>query len=168
MKFSTTDIYLESGVTWAFIEGAELTDVETIPNNMSNQTDERLEWYEFDMSVYRVNANDGVYVFAKDEMSYKVKFLTYYNANDEPRFPTMQIASLGNSTFPALENSDLVIPSPCKIVTDDLDGEYWNANETIHLIENEINLCDGICLINLEIKYETVDVEIDLSNFEIS
>ena len=168
MKFSTTDIYLESGVTWAFIEGAELTDVETIPNNMSNQTDERLEWYEFDMSVYRVNANDGVYVFAKDEMSYKVKFLTYYNADDEPRFPTMQIASLGNSTFPALENSDLVIPSPCKIVTDDLDGEYWNANETIHLIENEINLCDGICLINLEIKYETVDVEIDLSNFEIS
>ena len=79
----------------------------------------------------------------------------------------MQIASLGNSTFPALENSDLVVPSPCKIVTDDLDGEYWNANETIRLIENEINLCDGICSINLEIKYETVNVEIDLSNFEI-
>ena len=98
MKFSTTDIYLESGVTWAFIEGAELTDVETIPNNMSKQTN---VWNgKFDMSVYRVNANDGVYVFAKDEMSYKVKFLTYYNANDEPRFPTMQIASLDNSTFP--------------------------------------------------------------------
>ena len=167
MKFSSTDIYLDSGVTWAFVEGADFADVQSIPDDMSNQTEDRLEWYEYDMAVHRVNPNDGVYVFAKDEMSFKVKFLTYYNEADESRYPTMQIASVGNSSFPALDNPDLVIPSPCMIVTDDLDGEYWNANETIHLIENGENLCDGVCIIELEIKYETVNVEIDLSNFEI-
>ena len=167
MKFSSTDIYLNSGVTWAFVDGAEFSDVQTVPDEMSNQTEDRLEWYEYDMSVHRVNPNDGVYVFSKDEMSFKVKFLTYYNQDDESRYPTMQIASVGNSSFPALDNSDLVVPSPCKIVTDGQDTDFWNANETIHLLENGENLCDGICIIELEIKYETVDVETDLSSFEI-
>ena len=141
--------------------------MQSIPDDISNQTEDRLEWYEYDMAVHRVNPNGGVYVFAKEEMSFKVKFLTYYNEADESRHPTMQIASVGNSSFPALDNPDLVIPSPCKIVTDDLDEDFWNANETIHLIENGENLCDGVCIIELEIKYETVNVEIDLSNFEI-
>ena len=167
MKFSSTDIYLDSGVTWAFIGGADFSDVQAVPDEMSNQTEERLEWYEYDMSVHRVNPNDGVYVFSKDELSFKVKFLTYYNEADESRYPTMQIASVGNSSFPALDNPDLVIPSPCKIVTDDQDTDFWNANETIHLIENGENLCDGICIIELEIKYETIDVETELSTFEI-
>ena len=167
MKFSSTDIYLDGDVTWAFVEGADFSEVQSVPEEMSNQTEDRLEWYEYDMSVHRVNPNDGVYVFAKDEMSFKVKFLTYYNEADESRYPTMQIASVGNSSFPALDNPDLVVPSPCKIVTDDLDENFWNANETIHLIENGENLCDGVCIIELEIKYETVNVEIDLSNFEI-
>ena len=167
MKFSSTDIYLDSDVTWAFVGGAEFSDVQTMPDEMSNQTEDRLEWYEYDMSVHRVNPNDGVYVFAKDEMSFKVKFLTYYNEADESRYPTMQIASVGNSSFPALENPDLVVPSPCKIVTDDQDTVFWNANETIHLIENGENLCDDVCIIELELKYETIDVETELSTFEI-
>ena len=167
MKFSSTDVYVNSGVTWAFVDGAEFSDVQTVPDEMSNQTEDRLEWYEYDMSVHRVNPNDGVYVFSKDEMSFKVKFLTYYNEADESRYPTMQIASVGNSSFPALDNPDLVIPSPCKIVTDDQDTDFWNANETIHLIENGENLCDGVCIIELEIKYETIDVEAELSTFEI-
>ena len=168
MKFSSTDIYLDSGVTWAFVEGAVLSDVQAVPDEISNQTEERLEWYEYDMSVHRVNPNDGVYVFSKDELSFKVKFLTYYNEADESRYPTMQIASVGNSSFPALDNPDLVVPSPCKIVSDDLDADFWNANETIHLIENGENLCDGVCVIELEIRYETIDVETDFSTFEIS
>ena len=168
MKFSSTDIYLDSGVTWAFVEGAVLSDVQAVPDEISNQTEERLEWYEYDMSVHRVNPNDGVYVFSKDELSFKVKFLTYYNEADESRYPTMQIASVGNSSFPALDNPDLVVPSPCKIVSDDQDADFWNANETIHLIENGENLCDGVCVIELEIRYETIDVETDFSTFEIS
>ena len=79
----------------------------------------------------------------------------------------MLIASLGESEFPALNNPDLVIPSPCKITTDDLDLDNWNANETISLHENGVNFCDGKCEIELEIIYETVLVEIDTPEFEI-
>ena len=76
--------------------------------------------------------------------------------------------SVGNSSFPALDNPDLVVPSPCKIVSDDLDTDFWNANETIHLMENGENLCDGVCIIELQLRYETIDVETDFSTFEIS
>lgn len=167
MKFSSTDIYLDSDVTWAFVEGAYFSEVQTVPEEMSNLTEDRLEWYEYDMAVHRVNPSDGVYIFAKDEMSFKIKFLTYYNEDDESRYPTMQIASVGNTSFPALANPDLVVPSPCKIITDDFDTDFWNANETIHLIENGGNICDGVCEIELAIKYETINVEIELSKFEI-
>jgi len=167
MKFSSTDIYLDSDVTWAFFEGAYFSEVQSVPEEMSNLTEDRLEWYEYDMAVHRVNPSDGVYVFAKDDLSLKVKFLTYYNEDDESRYPTMQIASVGNTSFPALDNPDLVVPSPCKIITDDLDTDFWNANETIHLIENGGNICDGVCEIELAIKYETINVEIELSKFEI-
>jgi hypothetical protein len=167
MKFSSTDIYLDSDVTWAFVEGAYFSEVQSVPEEMSNLTEDRLEWYEYDMAVHRVNPSDGVYIFAKDEMSFKIKFLTYYNEDDESRYPTMQIASVGNTSFPALDNPDLVVPSPCKIITDDLDTDFWNANETINLIENGGNICDGVCEIELAIKYETINVEIELSKFEI-
>ena len=167
MKFSSTDIYLGSGVSWKYIEDADMSDVTSIPDDLSSDIEDRLEWYEYDMSVHRVNPNDGVYVIQKDNMSFKIKFLTYYNSADESRYPTMLISSIGESEFPALNNPDLVIPSPCKITTDDLDLDYWNANETISLHENGVNFCDGICEIKLEILYETISVEIDTSEFEI-
>lgn len=160
MKFSSTDIYLAEGITWKFVEGASLSEINEIPNGMSNDTSQRLEWYEYDMSVHRVNPNDGVYVVAKDEMAFKINFLTYYNADGEGRYPTMQIASIGNASFPALEDPELVVPSPCKIISDSEDKDYWNSNETINLIENQINLCDGTCNISISVKYETIDVEI--------
>ena len=161
MKFSSTDIYLSEGVSWTFIEGAELSEVNEVPADLSNDTSERLEWYTYDMSVHRVNPNDGVYIVVKDELAFKLDFLTYYNDDDESRYPTMQIATIGESNFPALENPDLVVPSPCKIVSNDLDRDFWNINETIQLFENQINLCDGTCSIEIEIYYETIEVEID-------
>ena len=161
MKFSSTDIYLSEGISWTFIEGAELSEVNEVPEDLSNETSERLEWYTYDMSVHRVNPNDGVYVFVKDELAFKVNFLTYYNEQDENRYPTMQIAAIGESDFPALNDPDLVVPSPCKIVSDDIDNDYWNANETIQLFENQINLCNGPCSIKILVYYETIDVEIN-------
>ena len=161
MKFSSTDIYLSEGISWTFIEGAELSEVNGVPEDLSNETSERLEWYTYDMSVHRVNPNDGVYVFVKDELAFKVNFLTYYNEQDENRYPTMQIAAIGESDFPALNDPDLVVPSPCKIVSDDIDNDYWNANETIQLFENQINLCNGPCSIKILVYYETIDVEIN-------
>ena len=161
MKFSSTDIYLSEGISWTFIEGAELSEVNGAPEDLSNETSERLEWYTYDMSVHRVNPNDGVYVFVKDELAFKVNFLTYYNEQDENRYPTMQIAAIGESDFPALNDPDLVVPSPCKIVSDDMDNDHWNANETIQLFENQINLCNGPCSIKILVYYETIDVEIN-------
>ena len=161
MKFSSTDIYLSEGISWTFIEGAELSEVNGVPEGLSNETSERLEWYTYDMSVHRVNPNDGVYVFVKDELAFKVNFLTYYNEQDENRYPTMQIAAIGESDFPALNDPGLVVPSPCKIVSDDMDNDYWNANETIQLFENQINLCNGPCSIKILVYYETIDVEIN-------
>ena len=161
MKFSSTDIYLSEGVSWTFIEDAELSEVNEIPEDLTNDTSERLEWYTYDMSVHRVNPNDGVYVFVNSESSFKVSFLTYYNNNDESRHPTMQIAAIGDSIFPALDDPDLVSPSPCKIVSDDIDKGHWNSNETIQLFENQINLCDGTCSIEIVVYYETIEVEIN-------
>ena len=161
MKFSSTDIYLSEGISWTFIEGAKLSEINEVPDDLSNETSERLEWYTYDMSVHRVNPNDGVYVFVKDELSFKVNFLTYYNEQDENRYPTMQIAAIGESNFPALNDPNLVVPSPCKIVSDDLDNDHWNSNETIWLFENQINLCDGTCSIKILVYYETVEVEIN-------
>lgn len=161
MKFSSTDIFLSEGVSWTFIEGAELSEVNEVPADLSNDTSERLEWYTYDMSVHRVNPNDGVYVFAKDELAFKVNFLTYYNEQDENRYPTMQIAAIGESDFPALNDPDLVVPSPCKIVSDDIDKDHWNSNETIQLFENQINLCEGTCSIEIYVYYETIEVEIN-------
>lgn len=161
MKFSSTDIYLSDGVNWTFIEGADLSEVSEVPEELNNDTSDRLEWYTYDMSVHRVNPNDGVYIFAKDDLAFKVNFLTYYNEKDENRYPTMQIAAIGDSDFPALDDPELVVPSPCKIVSDDIDKDYWNSNETIQLLENQINLCDGTCSIEIEVYYETIEVEID-------
>ena len=161
MKFSSTDIYLSDGISWTFIEAAELSEVNEVPEDLSNDTSERLEWYTYDMSVHRVNPNNGVYVFAKDEIAFKVNFLTYYNEQDENRYPTMQIAAIGESAFPALNDPDLVVPSPCKIVSDDIDKDHWNSNETIQLFENQINLCGGTCSIKIYVYYETIEVEIN-------
>lgn len=167
MKFSTTDVYLGDGVSWKFISDASFSEVNSIPSDLSNETNDRLNWYEYDMSVHRVIPNDGVYVIQMDNKTFKIKFLTYYNSDDESRYPTMLISAIDNSSFPALNNPDLVKPSPCKIVSDDYEEDYWNANETISLFENRIDLCNGICIISLDVVYETVDVKIDNPRFEI-
>ena len=160
MKFSTTDIYLGEGLSWKFIEGASLSEIQEVPDGLSNDTSERLEWYEYDLSVHRVNPNEGVYVVVKDDMAFKINFLTYYNQDDESRYPTMQIAAIGNASFPALEDPELVVPSPCKITSESEDMDNWNSNETIHLFENQINLCEGACKLTISVKYETIEVEI--------
>ena len=168
MKFSSTDVFFGENIRWTFLEGVEFSEVEIVAvNELSNDTENRLEWYEYDLSVHRVNPNDGTYLIEKEDSWFKIKFLTYYNSEDESRYPTMQIAAVGNTSFPALQNPDLVVPSPCMIISDDVESDYWDSEETIILIENGVNLCDGKCSIKLEIKFETIAVEIDESEFEL-
>ena len=161
MKFSSTNIFLGDDVKWLFLDDADFKEVIEIPSdNLSNNTEVRLEWYTYDLSVHRIDPNDGVYVLEKNDMWFKINFLSYYNSDDESRFPAMQIAALNGSDFPALSNSDLVVPSPCIILTEDSDIDYWNANETIILAENGINLCGQSCDINVKIKFETTPVDV--------
>lgn len=168
MKFSSTDVFFGENIRWTFLEGVEFSEVEIVAENeLSNDTENRLEWYEYDLSVHRVNPNDGTYLIEKEDSWFKIKFLTYYNSEDESRYPTMQIAAVGNTSFPALQNPDLVVPSPCMIISDEVESDYWDSEETIILIENGVNLCDGKCSIKLEIKFETIAVEVDESEFEL-
>ena len=161
MKFSSTDIFLADAVKWLFLGDVDFKEVIEIPsNNLSNNTEDSLDWYTYDLSVHRIDPNDGVYVVEKNDMWFKINFLSYYNSDDESRFPAMQIAALNGSDFPALNNSDLVVPSPCIILTEDSDIDYWNANETIILAENGINLCGQSCEINVKIKFETTPVDV--------
>ena len=159
MKFSSTDILLADGVKWLFLDDVDFKEVIEIPsNNLSNNTEDSLDWYTYDLSVHRIDPNDGVYVVEKNDTWFKINFLSYYNSDDESRFPAMQIAALNGTDFPALSNSDLVAPSPCIILTEDSNTDYWNANETIILAENGINLCSQSCDIDVKIKFETTPV----------
>lgn len=168
MKFSSTDVFLNNDVNWTFVEGADFSGIsETSGLELSNNTDDRLEWYTYDISVHRVNPNDGVYVLESNNSWYKVKFLSYYNADDESRYPTIQIAALDGTIFPALANPEIVVPSPCLIVTDDLDTLSWNADEKISLVENGIDLCNAKCSIAVEVEFETITVEVEDSEVEI-
>jgi len=168
MRFSSTDIFLEDNVSWIFLEDMNFVDVVENPTSeLSNDTELRLEWYTYDLSVHRVEPNAGVYVLQKDAMWFKVSFLTYYNSDDDSRYPTMQVAALNETDFPALSNPDLVIPSPCMIFTEDLDMNYWNANETIILAENGFDLCSQSCTIKINIEYETISVEVSKPEIEI-
>ena len=162
MRFSSTDVFLGESVNWTFIEGADFGEIESSSGlELSSENEERLEWYTYDMSVHRVNPNDGIYILESNNSWYKVKFLSYYNADDESRHPTFQVAALEGTDFPALSNPDLVVPSPCLIVTDDLDTSSWNAEETITLIENGVDLCNNECEFKVMIAFETIAVEID-------
>ena len=168
MKFSSTDVFLNNDVNWTFVEGADFSEIKgTSGLELSSNTDDRLEWYTYDMSVHRVDPNDGVYVIESNNSWYKVKFLSYYNSEDESRYPTIQIAALDGTIFPALENPEIVVPSPCLIVTDDLDTLSWNADEKISLVENGIDLCNGKCVIAIKVEFETILVEIEDSEVEI-
>lgn len=168
MRFSSTDVFLGESVNWTFIEGADFGEIESSSGlELSSENEERLEWYTYDMSVHRVNPNDGVYILESNNSWYKVKFLSYYNADDESRHPTFQVAALEGTDFPALSNPDIVVPSPCLIVTDDLDTSSWNAEETITLIENGVDLCNNECEFKVIIAFETIAVEIDESEVTI-
>ena len=168
MRFSTTDVFLDSSVNWTFIDGADFDEIVNETGlDLSSDNEERLEWYTYDLSVHRVNPNDGVYVFERNNSFYKVKFLSYYDSNDDYRYPTLKVAALDGTNFPALSNPDIVVPSPCLIVTEDLDLLSWNADETISLVENGIDLCKNECKIAVRISFETISVDVEQSEVTI-
>lgn len=162
MRFSTTDIFFSDGVQWAFLEGQTIGEITSANStSWSNETNDRLEWYTYDIAVHRVNPIEGTYLILEDNVIYKIQFLTYYNEEDESRFPTMLISALDKTEFPALNNPNLVVPSPCLIQSGDDTFSHWNATETITLLENGMNICSSPCSPEIIVFFETTIVKIE-------
>jgi len=161
IRFSKTDVFLAEGVRWASVEGTDFQEFTQYPSgDLSNQTEERLEWYTYDLAEHRVQPNDGFYVIEQDGMMYKMQFLSYYNQADESRHPTIVVAALNGTTFPALSDGDLVEPSPCLIVVEGNNTSVWASNATVTLVENGIQICDTSCRVQVLAEYETVSINI--------
>ncbi len=161
LRFSSTDIFVGEGHDWAFLENVGFDDVVSSDNiSFSNNTEERLEWYTYDLSVHRVTPTNGVYVFQFEGVHYKVKFVSYYNEDDERRYPTMLVASLDASAFPALDDPTLVSPAPCLLQAGDGELVYWNATETVELYEQNVNIRQDSTPMVLQMAYEGVEVRI--------
>ena len=161
LRFSSTDIFVGEGHSWAYLEDAAFEDINSADNlTLSTNTEDRLEWYTYDLSVHRITPVGGVFVFQFEDAHYKVKFVTYYNEDDERRYPTMLVAALNGSVFPALEDPNLVSPAPCLIRAGDGDLTYWNASETVELYEQDINIRSATTPLVLVLAYEGIEVRI--------
>lgn len=162
IRLSKTDAFLAEGVRWSFVEGIPYEDLNAFESsNLSNATEDRLEWYTYDFAEHRVQPNDGFYVIETDGMMFKMQFLSYYNQADEGRHPTLLIAALNGTTFPALTDVSLVQPSPCLIQTNSDAGSVWAANASITLVENGVQICDGPCTLKLEASFETFPIQVE-------
>jgi hypothetical protein len=160
MKFSKTDIFFSEGIQWTFVENQDIGEITSVNSSaLSNETEDRLEWYTYDITVHRVDPKKGTYLVMQDEIIYKLQFLTYYNEADESRFPTMLISSLNKTEYPALNDPSLVIPSPCLIESVDDTFSHWNATETITLSENGVDICSSICSFEVVMLFETSEVK---------
>ncbi len=162
IRMAKTDAFLSDGTRWSFVEGIAFEDLNSFDTSeLSNATEDRLEWYTYDLAEHRVLPNDGFYVIETDGMMFKMQFLSYYNQADEGRHPTLLIAALNGTTFPALSDENLVQPSPCLIHTNGNAGGVWAANASITLVENGVQICDGPCDLKLEASFETFPIQVE-------
>ncbi len=160
MRFSKTDIYLSDRVTGTIIEEIEFEELVSVPNQEFTETsDDRLDWYDYKLSTHRVEVKDKIYVIGIENNFYKIKFLSYYNENDDGRYVSFMIGALDNTTFPALSNPDLVSPAKCTIIELNDKSELWEKNETIAIYENDFNICSEPCSIKITITYEGIVVK---------
>ncbi|MEJ6562308.1 MAG: HmuY family protein [Euryarchaeota archaeon] len=161
LSFSKTDVFLSDGVQWAYLDGATFQDVTQYNvSDLSNQTEERLEWYSYDFTEHRVQPTEGVYILEHDGLMFKMQFITYYNQADESRYPTITVAALNGTAFPALNDVNLVEPSPCLIIVSDGNTSVWSSNTTITLIENGVQICNGPCSFEVQASYETASIKV--------
>ena len=159
LRASKTDIFLSDDVQWMYLSGKTFQEVKSVnQSEMSNETSDRLEWYTYDLAAHRITPNEGTYVLLQDDVYYKVQFLSYYNDKDESRHISILSSALTPEEHPALQDSTLVIPSPCLIETSG-NSTVWNATETILLYEQDVDICGAECKITFNITYEMVDVK---------
>ena len=155
MRFSKTDIYLSGNVTGAIVEDIKFEELLDPPDTEFTETsEERLDWYDYKISTHRIEVEDKIYVIKIEDDFYKIKFISYYNDDDEPRYVSFLIGALDNSVFPALSNPDLVSPAKCTIIEMTESSDSWEKDEIIAIYENDFNICSTSCNIKITITYE--------------
>ena len=159
VRASKTDVFFSEGIEWIYLSEVSFQDVDGVnESELSNSTTERLEWYSYDLAAHRIKPNDGTYVLQQDGMFYKMQFISYYNENDESRYISVLTSALVPEEHPALLDPTLVVPSPCLIETSG-DSMQWNAAESITLREQNTQICDENCSLNINITYEMIAVK---------
>ena len=159
-RFSTTSVFLADGVRWAYLEGHGFSEPVNLSDvTFSNDTEEKLPWYDYDFAVHRVTPKEGLFLLEVEDVVYRLGFVTYYNDADEGRFPTFRFAAEEPDRFPALNDPNRVTPSSCLILTDDGDTLSWNGNETLTLLENGVQLAGPGDIVKVLISYEGQPVE---------
>ena len=159
VRASKTDVFFSEGIEWMYLSEVSFQNVDSVnESELSNSTTNRLEWYSYDLAAHRITPNVGTYVVLQDGMLYKMQFISYYNQNDESRHISVLTSALVPEQHPALLDSTLVVPSPCLIETSG-DTVHWNATQSITLREQDTQICDENCSLNINITYEMIAVK---------
>ena len=156
LRFSKTDIYLGENISWMSVDDIEFNELTDVPEgNFSTDTSESLDWYNYDLSTHRVDPINRLFIVQEGQTIYKIKFLNYYNEDDESRHVTFIVSLLSGEQIPAINNPNLVQSSPCIIGDDD---SVWSHDEIIHIQENGVDICASSCTLKITVTYENIEV----------
>ena len=159
LRFSKTDIFLSDNTTGTIIQDKSFEELINIPDQeFTENSDERLDWYDYKLSTHRVEPEDKIYVIKVNDDYFKIKFTSYYNKDDEARYVSFMIGALGNTEFPALSNPLLVSPAKCTII-EMSKSDFWEENEMLEIYENGFDICNVTCSIKIFITYENISVK---------
>jgi len=151
IQFSKTDIFLGENISGVVSE-EEFQDVNTVPSDeFTESSNSRLEWYDYDLSVHRVIPKDVTYIVNESDFFYKLKFLSYYDSDDESRHISFIVSSIGGLEVPAMKNDNITKEAHCIISSN--NESFWNFDETIFILENGYDICSTSCTLEIEIKY---------------
>ncbi len=162
LKFSKTDIFLGKDVLGLFTDEIpfntlKYSDINT--QNYSENSDERLDWYDYNFSVHRIEAKERVYVIDDGSTKYKLQFLSYYDADDKQRQISLIVSWIDGEPFQALNDPEKIQPSQCILIDTDLNESQWNSNETIYVKENDFQICASSCELLVQIYYQEIRVD---------
>ena len=65
--------------------------------DFTENSEERLDWYDYKITTHRIEVEDKIYIIKINEQYYKIKFTSYYNEDDEPRYVSFMIGVLDNT-----------------------------------------------------------------------
>ena len=157
LKFSKNDIFLGSNATAMVVTNQSFSQIVSAPNGAYSLDDsERLDWYDYDFSVHRIDPKEQVYVIQEENITYKLQFISYYNEDDESRHIQLIVGWLSGTPLPAFEDPNLIAQSPCII---EGAGSSWSLNQIVVIHENGIDICNQACTVKIQIQYQGVNVK---------